>query len=572
LDLLGEIEESGQLSAQNLVFLRIRRLSGLRRFADLLQLPELATVLAIRRPARVSASLLEAVYATEIAEFEVKGDPSGALKSFTDVVLRRYPALFRSRHGLQTPAAIKIFVLHSVAVRPGDVEARQQLLAAPDLRLEERQFLQTVTDLVTPVARTRLTMTDASDAARTGDFDGALLIARGQPAGVERAEILIRCAVEIDSLEAMSVAAGAVADLPIDERTGITTSRWYEAPWGHIVSTLAGGEEASTAKVPTSWPEWFQLVVSGEQFDNAQQIAERAVVEWAAESFSGDDSSEVANLLSQDLNQSAARLIKESLPSFLQFLDRSQDLSRHRDLLDNISTLLLIEEELGVVDVQVLVDVVGTLLEAGISPERCRQIAEDFTGLWARIDAPAQLDNAIDMFDTLLTFGSPDPSALDSLLSLLLAAFQRWRRRVRPDQWALLEDLAGEVGAEEAVRALRPPMEDDGESVTAPRRDILAGKTVAIYTLTEPAGVRAREFLLRSFDDVDVEVSHDHVASDRLRALARAADVFVVATRSAKHAATTFIEAERPAERPIHFAAGKGSASLIRAVLSAVAS
>jgi hypothetical protein len=132
----------------------------------------------------------------------------------------------------------------------------------------------------------------------------------------------------------------------------------------------------------------------------------------------------------------------------------------------------------------------------------------------------------------------------------------------------LLAELASELGASEVVKAIRPPEAEADGARTAPNRGALAGKMIAIYTLTDPAATRTADFLTSNFDDVVVEVSNDHVASDRLQTLARAADVFVVATRSAKHAATTFIEAQRPPGRPIVYADGKGSASLIRALFS----
>jgi hypothetical protein len=101
-----------------------------------------------------------------------------------------------------------------------------------------------------------------------------------------------------------------------------------------------------------------------------------------------------------------------------------------------------------------------------------------------------------------------------------------------------------------------------------PKRDALRGRTVAIYTLTESAAARARDFLLRNFDEVSVLLSSDHVATHRLASMAHSADLFVIATRSAKHAATTFIEAQRPPSRPPAYASGKGSVSLVRAVLA----
>jgi hypothetical protein len=567
-DLLREIEQTGQLSAQNVLFLRIRRLAGLLQFDAILALPELATVLAIRRPARVSASLLEAVYVTEIAGYEADGDAEGALRHFEDVVLQKYPALFKSRHGLQTPEAIKSFMLHAVAVRPGDAESRGRLLASPDLSPADLQFLERLAGLAETPAAPEAIPEDAVSAVLAEDYDAALQIAARQPASLQRTELLIRCAFEIDSMAAIRVAADAFNNLDSAQQEALISSRLFATLWAHIREALPGAAGILVIEAPTSWTEWFRQAAEGSAVPNAVQIAERAVVEWSAEDFSAQDSRTVAGFLNRDLEPQAIRLVKDALPHFLQFIERSAEPARHRELLDDIAVLLMSEEDLSVADVQVVANLAGLLLEIGLSAERYRQLVEDFCALWEQVDSPAYLDAAIDMLDVLLTQACPNPGVRETLFRKLLASFQRWHRRIRPDQWVLLADLASELGASEAIQAVRPLEDEPGTASVALARDALAGKTVAIYTLTNAAAARAAEFLTRNFDDVVVEVSSDHVATDRLRSLARAADIFVVATRSAKHAATTFIEAQRPPDRPILYAAGKGSASLLRALFS----
>jgi hypothetical protein len=567
-ELLREIEQTGQLSAQNVLFLRIRRLAGLRQFDAILRLPELATVLAIRRPARVSASLLEAVYITEIAGYEADGDIDGALQHFEHVVLQKYPALFKSRHGLQTPEAIKSFMLHTLAVRPDDAESRARLLGSPDLSLTDLQFLRRLASWPETPAAPEATLDDAASAALAEDYDAALQIAARQPASAEQAELLIRCAFEIDSMDAIRTAADAFNNLGSAQQDALISSRLYSTLWAYISEALSGEAGARVIEAPTSWTEWFQQAAEGRAVPNAIQIAERAVVEWSAEDFSVQESRAVAGFLNRDIAPQAMRLVKDALPHFLQFIERSTEPARHRELLDDIAVLLMSEEDLGVADVQVVANLAGIILEIGLPAERYRQLVEDFCNLWERVDSPAYLDAAIDMLDVLLTQACPNPGVREVLFRKLIASFQRWQRRIRPDQWMLLAELASELGASEVVKAIRPSEAEADGAGAAPNRRALAGKMIAIYTLTDPAATRAADFLTSNFDDVVVEVSNDHVASDRLRTLARAADVFVVATRSAKHAATTFIEAQRPPGRPIVYADGKGSASLIRALFS----
>ena len=66
---------------------------------------------------------------------------------------------------------------------------------------------------------------------------------------------------------------------------------------------------------------------------------------------------------------------------------------------------------------------------------------------------------------------------------------------------------------------------------------------------------------------VRIDIFHDHVGgSPALRTASTTADVFVLATGAAKHAATTFIEARRPKALITLYARGQGSASLLHAL------
>lgn len=565
-ELLAEIEASGQLSAQNIVFLRIQRLSGLRLTSEVLKLPELATILAIRRPARVTAALFDALYSTELASFEVESNAPGALNHFTEIVLPRYPALFRSRQGLRTASAIKAYALYTATAHPEDRSLLAQLSESTDLDAEERAYLHRITNLVAPVEDRRASLSTAAEAARAGRFDAALALARDLPPTIDRAELLVRCAIEIDSLDAMRLARSAVDALEEADRQHITNSRLYSDPWDRIDRNLSGAIDPT----PTNWREWFERASSPAPFDIGLELAERSVVEWSSEALTSADGRAISQLLNQASEQTLRR-IKDALPHFLQFIERVAEPAQHRSLLDDLSTLLLIDDDPSVADAAVAVTLIGTILELGAPTERRRELVDDFIALHARVDSAAHLNAALDLFDIVLTFAAADAVPREAAFAMLLNALQRWRRRVRPDQWLIAQDLAAEAGAAEAVSQLVPADEADADVGGSSPREALRGKTVAIYTLTEPAAVRARDFLLRNFDGVNVILSSAHVANDQLGSLARSADVFVIATRSAKHAATTFIEAQRPPGRPPAYAGGKGSASLIRAVLGVLA-
>jgi hypothetical protein len=75
---------------------------------------------------------------------------------------------------------------------------------------------------------------------------------------------------------------------------------------------------------------------------------------------------------------------------------------------------------------------------------------------------------------------------------------------------------------------------------------------------------RAKRILESTVPGLKVQVTDDKVSTEALVATARSADLFVVAHRSAKHAATDAIRAARSGD--LLYAEGKGSSSLVRAV------
>ena len=323
--LLTEIERSGRVSAENLLFLRVRRLGGLRRYGDLLAMPQLATLLMMRRPAQVTATLFDAVYTTHFATFEANADAPGALAQFGDVVLAKYPALFKSRHGLQTPSAVKMNFLYSTLAHPDETTTRDELLAAPDLSDEERRFLAQIDPHHVPPSVGPATIADAEAAARRGDFDIAFVIARDAHPNIERAEVLLRCAVEMRTLEAINAATTAIEDLTDTDRTIVMSSRWLSALWEDLRSALAGsaGEaiEAPTT-VPASWPDWFDRVVNDPQFDQALPVAEHGSVEWATADLTPEANAAIHATLNSDPDTDALSKIRSALPSFLTYLER----------------------------------------------------------------------------------------------------------------------------------------------------------------------------------------------------------------------------------------------------------
>ncbi|MEG4407456.1 hypothetical protein [Microcoleus sp. MON2_D5] len=79
--------------------------------------------------------------------------------------------------------------------------------------------------------------------------------------------------------------------------------------------------------------------------------------------------------------------------------------------------------------------------------------------------------------------------------------------------------------------------------------------------------MRVKTILEAACQPITVDLSHDRGGNDRLSQWVRNSDLVVMATASAKHAATGFIEANRPQHlSPILFMNSKGNASMLREI------
>jgi len=95
---------------------------------------------------------------------------------------------------------------------------------------------------------------------------------------------------------------------------------------------------------------------------------------------------------------------------------------------------------------------------------------------------------------------------------------------------------------------------------------VLSGKTLSIYSLTESATKQAANALSELVPDLKISLSTDKVGSPSLKSLARNSDIFVIATSSAKHAATSFIQNNRPKDKTTLFSSGRGFSSIIKVI------
>jgi len=212
-----------------------------------------------------------------------------------------------------------------------------------------------------------------------------------------------------------------------------------------------------------------------------------------------------------------------------------------------------------------LLDIVGRILETGVSPSVYDELVENLRAAWTPLLTDADLPLGLEAIE-ILAARQPDAAvALQAFAAVILSRIGQHNARRIDTAWLdTAVELAPEFGLELGIP------HDAHENVApdwADRARPPAGTFVAIYSLMEAAAHRATVIIRRRYPEIRVEAFAYRVANDTLRSAARDADVLVIADKAAAHAATDALKAAR-GRKPIQYARGKGTASLIEAVVA----
>lgn len=606
--------EHRRIDAANGLFLRVQAHAAFKRWKTLLALPELGDLLEMRRPVAVTEALLQAVYWTELAPFAIGGDLDGMAAAFEASVRPKFGALLTRRAGIRAFEAATVLMLHATVGPLPDTLLRDTMVALPDLSEDARSLLQALAERrpaeAPPVDADVLRA--ASAAQQEGDYDRVFSLASQAPASLVRARLLLEAAYELQSLEARATALDAVAVLSPEERDSLLSTRLQRTLYerlrnttlesikatddqteerGSGVETVALGthaaqvdaQRASVERVPNDWLEWLARVESDVSWSQALQVARQGGAEWEVEAFLSRPGA--ADILAAALNRATSSdALQCALPHLLAYLRRDPAWPRREaaPLYGLMMQVLVLGTRGAEDDLVVAYDLLDVLLGFAPDMRHYEALMNEVEYLVTEHPSLAQVSWGLDVLDLMLMHPCPARSLPLRMLTVVTAVLQKHWRHVDPSQWDTLGALASDIGYPEVVQGAAPPnalrgrteAEGSVESVHAAGPSgvdftYLYRKAIVLYSLTENATRRARDLILEREPGATVELCADHVGGPRLRHLARNADVFIVATGSAKHAATEFIEAHRPKGDPTRVTlrpAGRGTASILQAL------
>lgn len=573
---IEELRSFGRLDARNLRFLEVRRLGSLGLWRELRALPEFDSLLAIRRPVRVTESIIASIYVTEIEPFEQSGNVAGALTHFRDEIRPRFGELYRSRRGLNAEEATASFVLAAATDDPPRPDAVSAILDGFAGTPARRKWLEAVASTIAqapgPKAGVSEARTPSIENARTafatGDLDLAIELALSVPASSEQAGLLLRCAYEVGTMELAHTALDAYSQLTPAEQQQIRNQPRLGRIHAELTELLgtASTSEAASEPVIDSWLSWLRRLSGGPHWPAAVAAAELGAREWPVASLiDPSNAAELTKLIAGSRPTWADEALRDASPYLIEALLRdSSGSSSLQPVYEALLLVLLTDPTPSLPAFQVLTRLVHARLALAITAADYRELLDGLGDVMDQLSSPAVCEAALEALEALVSVPSAERRALEGFVARVVRIFARWHRRVDALQRKLLADIAGELGVPEMVAL---PVSATHEPESDPLYASLERLRIGLYSLNERALTRAARILNHVCPGASVDIFNDHVGgSPALRAAAATADVFVVAVASAKHAATGYIAQNRPKGRLTFYARGQGSTGLLAAL------
>lgn len=334
------------------------------------------------------------------------------------------------------------------------------------------------------------------------------------------------------------------------------------APKGHVEGDLARAPDAvegavapsdeDEGDVPVGVDSWIAWIKMLDQSGAGRAIEAAEAEQWQPpwqvdEALAGRiDSFSEFNV--DALLQGVALLLEHDDPDHPASRTASAFLNR-----------FLLAERFAPADLGAICALIQIVLRGAPGEEGYHQLLQDVLDYSAQWVSVANAVRVIDIADSVAcgpAFGFRN-NVVTALLSPLSAQCTRLSRSIRELAELVTADLA--LGLDwtvpDAVRTT--DLETQAVPVTA---------RVLLYSLDRGALARTSDVIAAQWPEASVETSADKVGSDSLKMHARNADVIILATRRAAHAATGFITGNAGEGTIIGYADGSGSASMVRAV------
>ena len=543
--ILSILRSELRLDALNLSFLRVQLYAQFCDWKSVTEMPEFVSLCYTRKPPAITVVLLEALYQTEMSTFE-GDDWLDKQRDCWKIKVREFarPLLRLPIPSFCTVGALKLYAWEAL-----DSEDRNQELEQAILFYEES--IGDLAKVLRQKGRDGLS-------EKTADTNAVIVSINPSIASVQTALVN---AEGIDTLCAISSALIQIDSLSDGDKKQLLNSELFRSILQNINFEVGG------TLPPRGWIDWLNRLGESE-FNTAHTILKHAVNEWpATELIDPSDINDFADkLLSlQDIPLAVDR-IADAIPQLTSWI--SDDPEFPRPSMSPIYETLFFHLVVSVRRHSYIYNsatvLIRGLLTNGLTAKQYGSLLNDCIALLGEGPGIRNVYWVLDILEETVLNPAPSIENRNNFWFKVWELLQPLRSHLGPGQYLSLSKIAISQGwAFDQIEEITVPINIEE---ILPLRNALTNKSIGIYSLTESAARQAKNVLNEIAPNAVILLSHDKVGSDALKNMAQNSDIFVVATASAKHAATGFIQKIRPRDKPLLFAAGRGFSSILRAI------
>lgn len=568
--LCDELIASGRIDAEQHKYLEIRMLAGLGRQHQLAHNYSLIkSVLGLSLPAQTITDLVEALYSTYITAIENDPNVDAILAVFRDEISRHFGTLFRERKGIRQPNVLKAFLLYELTQDEPNVGRCEAIAAAYPVSAGRELIARWSNRLASVKSSGTDACVLAGQALVDDDYELASQLSFDALPAAWTYSVLLRCAVELDDAEITRRVLTAINTASEDVRATWTKRDLARLQQLQSESVdTAEMQNGSQERPDTNWLTWIRYVETGRYDRPPLQILEEALLRWNPEVYASDP--ETCRQLAERIGNATGEAEHVFRDAFAALVEFFVDRQAHpvRGFIPLYSMLIRIVAWSGVVsanELELASVLMHALISLGPSKDDYVEALDSYAEIVTANNAPTNIDWALNAAEILVLHSSPDSESRLRFFMAVVDMARTHAHRLKPAQFAILSLLAKDYGCANLLEAF--PFKEEDHADTVAHADF-AG-LIGIYTLTEPAGQRARQFLRKILPMARVEVNADLVATEKLKNLAATADIFVFAWKSSKHQAY-YAAKEARGDMETLLPTGKGSASILGCVLSEI--
>jgi|GEM_PF-1158353 len=577
--LITELKQTGRLNEENIRYLDVRLSAGLGLWPQIARDHWLIKTLGdLALPPQILTDLIEALYRTYVDELEVLGDASAMRDAFNHYIANPYPKLFASRRGIRNPRVVKAFLLFERLQPNPDNGIILDLISLLPSRSRTDlfgAFDTTETKDNPPRGSTHPQQSEADAAFDDGQFDRAFEFYLRSDVSKKSIARLLSCVGIIGTSEARDKFILLFDTASKDTKEGLSSHiiAKVDALRGDQVSEIDGYNQADKGTADKSknpWMAWAENLRFGQNLAALENEVQLAPTNWDASDFyeSPQLCRQFADIIG-NLNNQPSAIARAAVPQIYSgfFTSDSQAPTSIKPIASLLFLLIAMDETFSRADLDLLLQLTGTLIEMGLSSDEYMTLIKDLEDVQRRADSYTYLPWSLDLCETLALLPCPSNAALDARLRLFLSVLGQasaYAHRLSQFDLVPIEALIRDYGIDlEAMDTLR--RDHISAEETSVNRS-LDGKTIGLYTLAEAAGSRAKVALEKLFPGCKVTLNSDLVCTAQLSSLAKNSDFFVFAWKSSSHQAFYCIKDALRSGDPI-WVPGKGTASILRAVV-----